>query len=197
MATTDDSDLLAELAHAEAELLAWIRGERSYMNEQMGAETYIADPTTGELVPDRGLTLVRIAERDAAEIAAASNRVQALRMFAGVSKPRISDEFDDREQVVEWGPSNPNDGDYEYVQVGDCDGSNVSYRRRTPKVVITAGAWETTTEAAYNAASVPPEPDAETGNYHSWDSLENCVKCGKGHVGYEQAKYEPTCPIKS
>jgi hypothetical protein len=197
MTITDNSDLLTELADAEAELLAWVRGERSYTNEQMGAETYSVDPSSGELVPDRGLTLVRIAERDAAEIEFASKRVQALRMLTGVSKPRISDEFDDREQVTEWGPSNPNDGDYEYVQVSDCDGSNVSYRRRTPKVVITAGAWEATSEAAYNAASLPPEPDAETGNYHSWDSLDNCVKCRKAHVGYEQAKYEPTCPIKS
>lgn len=67
-----------ELDKAEAELLAWVRGERSYTNEQYAVENFKEDGT-----PDRGETLVRIAQRDAAEIQCQINRVQALRLLGG------------------------------------------------------------------------------------------------------------------
>lgn len=74
------------LAKAEEELLAWASGERSYTNEQMSVETYYTDTASGQAQPDRGLTLVRIAERDAAEIELATNRLVALRLLAGLTK---------------------------------------------------------------------------------------------------------------
>jgi hypothetical protein len=193
--TTTPIDLPAELAKAEAELLEWVRGQRSYTNDQMNAETYYQDPNTGEAVADRGLTLVRIAERDAAEILAATHRVMALKTLIGVAKPRPEESLlDDREVTVQWGPSNPNDGKYEYVETSACDGSDVRYQRRLPKVVLEAGAWESTTAEAYATARRPAE-DGVTGNKHLWDALANCLKCGKGHVGYDADMDELTCPI--
>jgi len=69
--------LQAELVRAEQELIAWATGKRSWMNEQMNAEAS---------TEDRGLTLVRIAQRDAAEIEIATKKVIALRLVCGLTE---------------------------------------------------------------------------------------------------------------
>jgi len=65
-------ELRLELEEAEAELLAWTRGERSSLNQQLELEV---NPE------DRGATLIRVAQQDAAELALAEGRVRALRLF--------------------------------------------------------------------------------------------------------------------
>lgn len=60
------------LQAAELELLAWASGNRSSNNEQLNAE---ASPE------DRGETLVRIAQQDAAELELAIRKVEALRLL--------------------------------------------------------------------------------------------------------------------
>jgi hypothetical protein len=64
-----------QLQHAEQELYEWATGARSYVNEQLSAESS---------VENRGQTLVQIAQRDAAEIELAINRVRALRLLEEV-----------------------------------------------------------------------------------------------------------------
>lgn len=61
-----------ELVVAEGELHAWATGQRSYTNEQMRVENG---------VEERGETLVRIAQRDAAELDLATKKVLALRIL--------------------------------------------------------------------------------------------------------------------
>lgn len=65
----------------------------------------------------------------------------------------------DRISKVEWSKGNPNDDFYEYVELGDCDGTVTGYRRRRPRVVIEAGPWEITDEESYRATHWP-EDDA-------------------------------------
>jgi len=60
------------LQSAEDELLAWVSGNRSSTNAQLNAEV---SPE------DRGETLVRIAQQDAAELELATRKVEALRLL--------------------------------------------------------------------------------------------------------------------
>lgn len=43
-----------------------------------------------------------------------------------------------------WAETLTNDGEYEYTTSSDCDGSNVTYWRRKPKMAVVedAQAWE-------------------------------------------------------
>lgn len=80
--TQGADELLIELHKAEAELLAWCKGERSFTNEMQSIEVCYSYQHSDGLYTfdsDRQLTLVRIAQRDAAEIEFARQRVLALR----------------------------------------------------------------------------------------------------------------------
>lgn len=78
----------AQLAQAELELYAWATGERSTLNEMMSVENFVGDASnTGPGIgPDRSETLLRTAQRDAAELDAAMGRVKALRMLLDGSR---------------------------------------------------------------------------------------------------------------
>lgn len=72
------SDLDALLAEAEAELLDWCTGERSWTNEIMNAEPGFEN---------RPQTLALIEARDADAIRAARERVEGLRTLRSVQVP--------------------------------------------------------------------------------------------------------------
>ncbi|MDN4648143.1 hypothetical protein [Curtobacterium sp. PsM8] len=57
----------------------------------------------------------------------------------------------------EWSESLPNDGRHEFTLSGDCDGSDVRYYARTPRLVVEAGVWRPTTEDAFTNARFPED----------------------------------------
>jgi hypothetical protein len=84
----DHKQLPLELLAAETELHAWVTGQRSFTNEQMSVENYVGDSSEHGpgIGPDRGETLVRIAQRDLAETELAIARVKALRLLSGLTE---------------------------------------------------------------------------------------------------------------
>lgn len=79
-AAIDPNQIGLALAEAERELFAWAIGQRSFMNEMMSNERWY-DDGSGQPASDRQLTFVRIAERDAAELRIAREKVLALRLL--------------------------------------------------------------------------------------------------------------------
>lgn len=77
-------DLDALLTEAEAELLAWCTGERSWINEMMNAEPGFEN---------RPQTLALIEARDADAIRAARERVEGLRALRSVQVP-VTEEWE-------------------------------------------------------------------------------------------------------
>ena len=73
-----DGRWLRHMLHvAELELVAWISGHRSRIDEHMNVESS---------VENRGRTLVETAQRDAAELDLAIQKVRALRMLCGLTE---------------------------------------------------------------------------------------------------------------
>lgn len=72
------ADAAAALPDAEAELLAWATGQRSWLNEMMSAENFLPG---GER--DRQKTLLMSDQRDAAATELARQKVLALRTLTG------------------------------------------------------------------------------------------------------------------
>jgi len=62
---------------AELELVAWISGNHSWINEHMDIESSYEN---------RGRTLVEAAQRDAAELELATQKVKALRVLCGLTE---------------------------------------------------------------------------------------------------------------
>jgi hypothetical protein len=85
------------LAIAEAELLEWATGKRSWINEMMNTENYV-DQGNGTTGPDRNRTLALTEARDADAIRAAREKVLALRLLAGLTPEGV-----DPMTVVAWG----------------------------------------------------------------------------------------------
>lgn len=72
-------ELRAELKEAEEDLLSWIRGEYSSFNEQSALESS---------EDDRGATLIRTAQQNAAQIDLATSRVRGLKLLIELNAPK-------------------------------------------------------------------------------------------------------------